>query len=110
MISHSVRDFLILHIDGPVSINPAIDLRARAGALALGLVVRDQAGPRTRHRRRDIKPTMLTEKGREVLAAALGNWADAIVRVNLMKEALAFNLASQLLEDKAQKAPEPAIP
>jgi hypothetical protein len=86
MISTSMRDVLIDHMDGkgvePIRVDTSGDgLRTREllnrsastnALLARGLISFDE---RTRS-----KTTYITDAGRKVLAKALGDWADACVR------------------------------
>ena len=78
MITTRMRDLLIEHIDGPVpiirnTVRPNRFLIVR-GAVELGLLRYDEA------RCARPKRTVITEKGRELLAEALADWADAITK------------------------------
>lgn len=77
IITPAVRDILIEHIDGAIPYVRRIDggrRRAWEAAVANGLVV---FGPPNA---KPPKYTRMTERGREELAKALGDWADALVR------------------------------
>ena len=77
-LSAPMRDLLLAHIDGsatvPVEFNAknAACIKSTWAAIAHGLI-RPDGLPR-------MKQTFITDKGREVLAMALADWADALVR------------------------------
>jgi hypothetical protein len=90
MISPSMRDVLIEHLDGPVAIIApgaargleAMALATRATTLRAllnrGLLRTDAYVLRARH-------TIMTEAGRRELAEALADWADALVRAGQLR-------------------------
>ena len=78
MLTTVMRDFLIKHIDGSSTVpvdfvvcNSAALQTARA-AIEHGWVKLDGL--------RHPKRSFITDKGREILAGALADWADALVR------------------------------
>ena len=76
MLTIPMRDFLITHIDGPQLIRRHRGAQYHAilqSAIIRGLVRPEGYGCRP-------KRTFITHEGRELLAKALGNWADALVR------------------------------
>jgi len=96
----TMRDLLIEHLDGRrvpfVTATPRVTI-SRA-LLARGWVVPD----------RENRPrfTTITQKGREVLAAALADWADAIARSNEMREP--GGRLFRRRPDDVDRPPEPA--
>jgi len=100
MISAPIRDLLIEHIDGPVTLSAPADETFGAqithrnrrqnimNALNAGLI--EQIAP---------TQTAMTEKGREALCKMLGHWADVLSRAGfeftaapIMKDPLAAAL------------------
>lgn len=80
MINAGMRDILIEHIDGPTQFvvrNPSRNNRIR-GCVASGLLRYDTCIR--------AKQTFITKKGRQVLAEALADWADALKRSGLEHE------------------------
>lgn len=75
--SPELRDLLLEHIDGPVPVQMKEPNRPQRvnGAVQSGLLSYDDGYIRP-------KATRITEKGRALLAHALGHWADAIMRAN----------------------------
>jgi hypothetical protein len=78
-VSTVLRDLLIEHIDGPrnvpvplVVIGTHNRMQSIGAAVSRGLLRFDRHSP--------PRQTFITERGREVLGAALGDWADALVR------------------------------
>lgn len=78
MISVSLRDLLIEHIDGPVDVIVSKQNGTRAMALRLGFIRPDFQGMRGTQNPDRPRRTYITEKGRQELAAALADWADAL--------------------------------
>lgn len=78
-VTTQLRDLLIEHIDGPVPINVRQPARYN---LVRGAVDRGLLRTNTRGHARPSH-TFITESGRATLCAALGDWADALVRMNL---------------------------
>lgn len=71
----TMRDILIAHIDGPAPFvaSDSAEVRCKRAAIKRGWLRFDE---------RFIRPkaTLITELGRTVIAEALGDWADALVR------------------------------
>jgi hypothetical protein len=82
LITIPMRDFLIEHIDRqvPFVANYSPRLKTTLAAITKGYVRPDNRGVGR------PKNTYLTEKGRGVLAAALGDWADALERAHYQGE------------------------
>lgn len=78
-LSARTRDVLIEHIDGPCDVNVQTGYAFRMlvvnGAIRAGFLSTGQGNPKR------PKQTFITDVGREVLARALGDWADAIMRM-----------------------------
>lgn len=77
-LSSALRDILIEHIDGPAPFDPHNVVRSNRVRVAVhfGLLRFDSlTGPQCARPRQSV----ITDKGREKLAQALAEWADAIV-------------------------------
>lgn len=72
MISNKLRDLLIEHIDGPrnLDVRDRLNHQTMTGAIKTKLLRTDGL--------KHPKQTFITEKGRQELAAALADWADAL--------------------------------
>lgn len=82
VISPALRDLLIEHIDWPIPFRVRDVARHAVVKAALGrewLYTQPYGVFRPTH-------TVLTEKGRAVLAAALADWAEAMVRAGFEQE------------------------
>lgn len=81
------RDILIEHLDGlpiPLNVSDSARYSRVRGLVQLGWLEFEHCyvkRPRT---------SKITEKGREVLAVALGEWADAIVKAQLTNQTNAY--------------------
>lgn len=91
-LSIVLRDLLIAHIDGPYVV-PAVLLRTRSVAIRTGLLRPDFAGLRIAYQARP-RQTFLTTKGRQMLAEALADWADALVRADRIGDQVRSLLAN----------------
>ena len=80
-LSKQQRDFLIDHIDGPHPISQGYETFVRNALEARGLVCFDLP--------QSLRPktTIITELGREIVCAILGDYADALVRSGVIEKA-----------------------
>lgn len=106
-MSAGTRDFLIEHIDGPVSLTAGVtvnsytekrDQRQRAQLIVKCLRLRwielnSQVNP---------TKTSLTDAGREILGKLLGEWADILCRAGAQ-----FKFTPDFIEDARDQPKEP---
>lgn len=88
-LTRVMENLLVSHIDGPVTVREGETPTTRIALIRLGLIKPD----------RDHRPhhTMITERGRAVMAYVLGRYADVLSRVALMRaEKAARNPESEL--------------
>lgn len=86
MITITMRDMLIEHIDGPV---PFV---ARGGPRASCLRAMMRRGFLKFDRSHHPTFTLITDNGRSALAVALADWAEALVRAGSANAKKAMNL------------------
>jgi hypothetical protein len=92
------RNFLIKHIDGSGEIPVPVFVAERKGPRA-ALIARGLLKP---NRPNFASKTLLTEKGRAVLAIILGEYADALVRAGFTGVASPLALKPRPLVDPAE--------
>jgi hypothetical protein len=97
-LSASQRSVLVDHVDGEVGVVVAAyrNLQARNSLIRIGLLrTAIPNAPRPRS-------TVLTEEGRRVLGAVLGEYADALVRAGLLDEENSLSPLQVLRELKSR--------
>jgi hypothetical protein len=83
-MTKAMRDLLVAHIDGPIEVELTrigkYNYLAYGAAMRAKLLVSDTPGP---HNRRP-KITRLSDKGRQALAAELGEMVEVLLRAQAM--------------------------
>jgi hypothetical protein len=92
-LSRGQRDVLIAHLDGtpvpiifPASCSDSFAACEAQGRYQTTMALVTRGFLRTDNKLRSTH-TMITEDGRNAIAAALADWADALVRANYAREA-----------------------
>jgi hypothetical protein len=75
-VSGAQRKMLLAHLDGPVDVDVSQDGKTRWTLIQRGLITADAATP---YRPARPKSTRITDRGRQVVAYVLAEYADALV-------------------------------
>jgi hypothetical protein len=76
------RDSLVAHIEGPQQIVTGMERFTRQALISRGLLHHDPANMMTSR----PSKTALTELGREVVCIILGDYADALVKADMLEQ------------------------
>lgn len=113
-ITPAMRDVLLEHIDGlpvPVSIRMPARVRMVGSAIAHGFLRKEKVARDAVFPSRATAPvTIITDRGRAVLARAIAEWTDAAIRAEHCKDELMISALLDARENPRPKFGRPRVP